>query len=71
MAPSPFLVLQARAEARALLYRNHELELEEAIAPLSAYALSSGIVDQIGAAAAMAIIQKAFEVTKQDSEADE
>jgi hypothetical protein len=58
----PLLVLQARAEARALLYAACELdeELETAIAPLMQYAFNSGIVDQIGAERAFAIVQQAF-----------
>jgi hypothetical protein len=54
------LVLQARAEARAILFAACEYELEEAIAPLTRYALEAGIVDQIGAERAYAIIKTAF-----------
>ena len=61
MTVSPFLVLQARAEARATLYRNAWiLDFEEAAAPLRDYALKAGIVDDIGAAAVTAIIDAAF-----------
>jgi len=60
MTVSPFLVLQTRAEARAILYRAFEFDLEEAKAPLFGYALKAGIVDDIGAAATMAIIDNAF-----------
>lgn len=60
MTVSPFLVLLARAEARAILYHAFEFDLEEAIAPLRDYALKAGIVDDIGAAAVMAIIDTAF-----------
>jgi len=56
----PLLVLQARAEARALLYAACEFELEPAIAPLMQYALDSGVVDQIGAERSFAIIKQAF-----------
>lgn len=45
----PLLVLQARAEARALLYDAGVFELERAIQPLMQFALDSGIVDEIGA----------------------
>lgn len=57
---SPLLVLQARAEARAILYAACECELDEAITPLTRYALDSGIVDQLGAERAYAIIKTAF-----------
>lgn len=59
--PAPLLVLQARAEARAILYAAGEFEqLEEAIVPLLRYALDSGITDDIGAERAFAIVQAAF-----------
>jgi len=57
---SPLLIFQARAEARALLYRTNEFDLEEALAPLFAYALDSGIADEIGGDGAFAIIRAAF-----------
>ena len=53
-------MLQARAEARAILYHAFEFDLEEALAPLLDYALKAGIVDDIGAAAAIAIIHTPF-----------
>lgn len=56
----PLLVLQARAEARALLYAACEFELEPAIQPLMQYAFDSGIIDQIGAEQSFAIIKQAF-----------
>jgi hypothetical protein len=56
----PMLVLLARAEARALLYAACEFDLEEAITPLTRYAFDSGIVDQIGAERAYAIVRQAF-----------
>jgi hypothetical protein len=53
----PLLVLQARAEARSILYGAGEFfDINEAIAPLMQYAFNSGIDDQIGAA----IIKAAF-----------
>ncbi|HXG97310.1 MAG TPA: hypothetical protein VNJ06_09415 [Gemmatimonadales bacterium] len=52
----PLLVLQARAEARAVLYAACECDLEAAIAPLMQYAIASGIEDQITAT----IIKAAF-----------
>jgi hypothetical protein len=46
----PLLVLQARAEARAMLYSACEFEdLDEAIAPLFAYAADNGIAEQTAA----------------------
>ena len=52
----PLLVLQARAEARAILYADGDyVDVAEAIKPLMAYAFDSGIVDQIGAERAHAI----------------
>ena len=57
---SPLLIFQARAEARALLYRANEFDLEQALAPLLRYALDSGIADAIGGEAAFAIIRAAF-----------
>jgi hypothetical protein len=59
-AVPPLLVLQARAEARALLYAACEFELEPAIQPLMQYAFDSGVVDQIGAERSFAIIKQAF-----------
>jgi hypothetical protein len=57
---NPLLVLQGRAEARALLYKGHEFDLEEALAPLLRYAIESGAADEIGGEAAFAIIRAAF-----------
>jgi len=57
----PFLVLQARAEARALLFAAAEYaDLEEAIAPLRAYAVDSGVVEEVGADAVWSLINTAF-----------
>jgi len=55
------LILQARAEARALLYKASEFDLDEALAPLYRYALDSGLHDQIDSEAIFAIIHKPFE----------
>jgi hypothetical protein len=62
--PDPIIVLKARAEARSILFYQWGIydNLEDAIAPLRRYAIDSGIVDDIGAAAAMAIIYKAFDL---------
>ena len=58
---NPLLVLQARAEARALLFRTAEYQdLGEAVTPLLAYAHESGLADEIGAPAVLAIIKAAF-----------
>ena len=60
-APSPLLALQARAEARAILYAACAIaDLDEAIQPVLRYALDSGVVDQIGGDGAFAIIKAAF-----------
>jgi hypothetical protein len=58
---SPLLVLQACAEARALLFRTAEYEtLGEAIAPLLVYAHDHDLVDRVGAEGVLAIIRDAF-----------
>lgn len=57
---NPLLVLQIRAEARALLFAASEFDLELTLAPLLAYAMDAGIVDAIGAEASFTIIRKAF-----------
>jgi hypothetical protein len=58
---APLLVLQARAEARAILYAAGEFEqLKQAVVPLLQYAIDSGIADQIGAERAFAIVKAAF-----------
>jgi hypothetical protein len=60
---SQLLVLQARAEARSILFRAGDYKtFEQATAPLRDYALSSGIIDQIGADGVIAIINTAFGV---------
>lgn len=59
--PSPLLVLQALAEARAFLYAEGEFDsLDQAITPLLRYALDRGITDDIGAERAFAIVKAAF-----------
>jgi hypothetical protein len=57
---APLLVLQARAEARALLYATCEFDLEAAIQPLLQYALDTGITDEIGVEHAIAVVKAAF-----------
>jgi hypothetical protein len=60
MTVAPLLVLQARAEARALLYGASEFDLEEALEPLFLYAIDSGITHEFGVDTVMAIIRAAF-----------
>jgi hypothetical protein len=60
---NPLLILQARAQARASLFAANEFDLEQALAPLLAYALASGIVDEIGGEAAFSIIKDAFKAS--------
>lgn len=61
---NPIRVLQARADARALLFKTAEYEnLGEALTPLLVYAHESGLVDALGAATTWALIRKAFEGT--------
>lgn len=63
---SPLLVLQVRAEARAMLWAAGEFdESDDVFAPLFAYADEPdrdgvSITDEIGAEAVIAIIRKAF-----------
>jgi hypothetical protein len=63
MSVNPLMVLQARAEARALLVRLGWLKLEDAIEPLWQDALGQGIDEE----AAIAIIYKEFDgmITRQ------
>jgi hypothetical protein len=61
MNPSPFIVLQMRARARASLYRAAEFTIEQALEPLCSYAIDSGIVERIGAHNAGKIIAIEFE----------
>lgn len=59
---NPLLVLQARAEARALLYAAGEyVDEAEAMWPLIDDAFNSGLADEIGVEAVVAIVHKAFE----------
>jgi hypothetical protein len=59
----PLVVLQERAEARAILFHEwHEWNsFEEAIADLLAYALEHDLTDQIGADGVFNLIDAAFE----------
>jgi hypothetical protein len=53
-------LFKARAEARALLYAACMIDLHEAIDPLQAFAVESGLVNQIGQDAVQAILADAF-----------
>jgi hypothetical protein len=49
LAPTPFMILHARAQARAILFDAGDYaSLREATAPLVDYAHDSGIVEQAG-----------------------
>jgi hypothetical protein len=57
----PVLILNARAEARAILYALGEFEsLDAAVAPLRAYAEDAGLVEQFGGETIDQIIVAAF-----------
>jgi hypothetical protein len=57
----PLRVLEARAQARAVLLRCDAWETEEeAIAPLMEYARAAGLVEKYGADVVWTIIDKAF-----------
>ena len=61
MTQNLLLILQRRAEARAILFFAGEFDLYEALEPLFAFANTSGILDEIDAeAAALGIIRDAF-----------
>ena len=57
---TPTDVFKARAEARAVLFSAGELDLHEAVDPLQAAAIASGLVDAIGQDAVQAIMAEAF-----------
>jgi hypothetical protein len=56
----------ARAEARALLYAACEMDLHEAVDGLQAFAVQSGLVEQIGQDAVQAILADAFHAVVRD-----
>jgi hypothetical protein len=61
-APAPIDVLALRAWARALLLAEGEIEsVPEAVDPLQAFAVASGLVAQIGADAVQRIITQEFQ----------
>jgi hypothetical protein len=58
---NPYLILQARIEARALLFAAGEYDdLAEAIDPLLAYADASGISENIGPDNVVAMVVRGF-----------
>jgi hypothetical protein len=56
----PILVLRARAEARAILFRAGEFTLGDALDPLFAYAHKAGLVKTLGLEAIENIVYDAF-----------
>ncbi|MEH2468837.1 hypothetical protein V1281_001907 [Nitrobacteraceae bacterium AZCC 2161] len=44
----PMLVLELRAEQRAYLWWNYQIEIDEAVEPLQTFAEQSGLIDQHG-----------------------
>jgi hypothetical protein len=60
-APSPLDVLKLRAWARAYLWWAGEIEsIQAAVDPLQAFAVASGLVDELGQDAVQQIIADAF-----------
>jgi hypothetical protein len=60
-APAPIAVLELRAWARALLLAEGEIaSVAEAVDPLQAFAVASGLVAQIGADRVQKILSDAF-----------
>jgi hypothetical protein len=60
-APAPLDVLELRAWARALLLAENEIEsVAEAVDPLQAFAVASGLVEQIGQDRVQKILSGAF-----------
>jgi hypothetical protein len=64
MAVSPFHILRARAEARAILFGAGEFTFGEAIDPLFEYAIAAGLIDLLGPAVVEDIIIDAFGVLR-------
>jgi hypothetical protein len=67
----PLKVLQARAEARAILFWEQAFDLATAIKPLLQYALSTNIIESYGAAATYALIHAAFHLPGEGPSADD
>lgn len=59
-SPSPLLVLQARAEARAMLYAVGELSLQDAVDGCQQAAEAYGLVAEVGQDKVQEIIAEAF-----------
>jgi hypothetical protein len=60
MGVTRFAVLSARAQARAILWQEGELDLREAVDGLQA----NGLVDELGQDGVRASIAKAFEAVR-------
>jgi hypothetical protein len=61
-APAPIDVLRLRAEARAILWAEGEIDgISKAVEPLQTFAVASGLVEEIGADQVQRIIADAFE----------
>jgi hypothetical protein len=56
----PLRILQARAEARAMLFAASEFDLDEALAPLYSYAIESGVIEEFGMDLVTNILHDAF-----------
>jgi len=56
----PIEILSARAEARSYLWAIGQYDLEEAVEPLYLYAISTGLVAQLGMSGVRALIDAAF-----------
>ena len=57
----PIEILTARAEARSYLWAIGQYDLEEAVELLYLYAISSGLVAQLGMNGVRALIEAAFD----------
>ena len=65
----PLQVLVARAEARAILYREGDLDLHEAVDVLQAAAVQTGLVGALGQDAVQAIMARAFGAVRAGADA--
>jgi hypothetical protein len=57
----PIEVLSARAEARSYLWACGQYDLETAVEPLYLYAISSGLVAELGMDGVRVLIETAFD----------
>jgi hypothetical protein len=65
-------VLKHRARARALLWWNYQIaDLPEAIDPLQAYAIESGLLQQLGQNEIQRIISEPFAILRKSGEQEE